>query len=207
MKTNQVVVVLVLIAVAVVLFFMNDANNKEGKIAGNITTNNLEYSEAILVTNLGDIEVEFFPEEAPLTVANFVKLAEGEFYNGTKFHRVIKDFMIQGGDPLSKDNTAQGSWGQGGPGYKFDDEIDTTSNLYKTGYKRGILAMANSGSDTNGSQFFIMHQDYPLPPKYTIFGKVISGQEVVDAIAKVETTGPPTNRPLEPITINKVILK
>ena len=180
---------------------------KRGKIAGNITTNNLEYSEAILVTNLGDIEVEFFPEEAPLTVANFVKLAESEFYNGTKFHRVIKDFMIQGAIRFPKTTQRKGSWGQGGPGYKFDDEIDTTSNLYKTGYKRGILAMANSGSDTNGSQFFIMHQDYPLPPKYTIFGKVISGQEVVDAIAKVETTGPPTNRPLEPITINKVILK
>jgi len=205
MKTGQWVVVLVLIAVAVVVFFMNDAGNKEGKITGNITKNNLEYAKAVFVTSLGDIEVEFLPEEAPLTVANFVNLAESGFYNGTKFHRVIKNFMIQGGDPLSKDDTAQGSWGQGGPGYKFDDEIDTSSDLYQTGYKRGILAMANSGPDTNGSQFFIMHQDYPLPPKYTIFGRVIYGQEIVDAIAATPTD--PDDRPVTPVTINKVILK
>ncbi len=205
MKASTALVVLILVAVAVVVFFMNDADNKEGKIAENITKNNLEYSQAILVTNFGDIEVEFFPEEAPLTVANFVKLAEEEFYNGTKFHRVIKGFMIQGGDPLSKDAANQAIWGQGGPGYKFDDEIDTTSDLYRTGYKRGILAMANSGSDTNGSQFFIMHQDYPLPPKYTIFGRVISGQDVVDAIAATPTG--PNDRPIAPITINKVLLK
>ncbi|MCR4306408.1 MAG: peptidylprolyl isomerase [Candidatus Yonathbacteria bacterium] len=205
MKTSQMVVVLVLIAVAVVLFFMNDADNKEGKIVENITTNNLEYSKAILVTNLGDIEVEFFSQDAPLTVANFVKLAEDEFYNGTKFHRVIKSFMIQGGDPLSKNDAAPEQWGTGGPGYKFNDEINANSDLYKTGYKRGILAMANSGSDTNGSQFFIMHQDYPLPPKYTIFGRVIFGQEVVDTIATTPTDS--NDRPISPITIQKVLLK
>ena len=107
MKTSQMVVVLVLVAVGIVLYFMNDANNNEGKITKNITEKNLEYSGAILVTNLGEIEIEFFSQDAPLTVANFVKLAEGEFYNGTKFHRVIKDFMIQGGDPFSKNDANQ----------------------------------------------------------------------------------------------------
>ncbi|MCR4330384.1 MAG: peptidylprolyl isomerase [Patescibacteria group bacterium] len=204
-KTSQMVVVLVLVTVGIVLYFMNDANNNQGKITKNITEKNLEYSGAILVTNLGDIEVEFFSQDAPLTVANFAKLAEGGFYNETKFHRVIKDFMIQGGDPLSKNDAISEQWGTGGPGYKFNDEIDANSDLYKTGYQRGVLAMANSGSNTNGSQFFIMHQDYPLPPQYTIFGRVIFGQEIIDTIAATPTD--PNDRPISPITIQKVILK
>ena len=92
--------------------------------------------------------------------------------------------MIQGGDPQSKDDSKTALWGTGGPGYKFNDEINTQSDLYaKIGYKKGVVAMANSGPNTNGSQFFIMHSDYSLPPLYTIFGKVISGQDVVDKIA------------------------
>jgi len=125
-------------------------------------------------------------QAAPLTVANFVGLATGKqhnsakpdgtpFYDGTIFHRVISGFMIQGGDPTGT--------GMGGPGYKFSDEFDTASELYKTGYARGAMAMANSGPNTNGSQFFIMHQQGSLPYSYSLFGKVVSGQETVDAIA------------------------
>lgn len=154
-----------------------------------------------LKTNLGSIDLELFSESAPATVQNFLKLIKSGFYDGTRFHRVIKGFMIQGGDPLSKDTALQNRWGQGGPGYKFDDEINPNSEPYITGYKRGILAMANSGPNTNGSQFFIMHQDYPLPPSYTIFGKVISGIEVVDKIANNPTA--PGDRPIKDVVIEK----
>lgn len=157
-----------------------------------------------ITTNKGIITVELFTEQAPKTVENFSTLAQQGFYNGTRFHRVIKSFMIQGGDPLSRDLASQGRWGQGGPGRTFADEINQNSPLYKTGYQRGILAMANSGPNTNGSQFFIMHQDYPLPPNYTIFGKVVTGLEVVDAIAETKTTGSPTDRPLEDMLIQKI---
>lgn len=163
---------------------------------------------ATLQTNKGDITIEFYKKEAPNTVANFLKLAQTGFYDGAKFHRVIKGFMIQGGDPLSKDDSKIDFWGQGGPGYKFADEINAASALYKTGYKRGVVAMANSGPNTNGSQFFIMHQDYPLPPSYTIFARVTAGQDVVDAIAGVVTVDPGIkDRPVDPIIIKSVSLK
>ena len=138
-----------------------------------------------------------------MTVANFVGLAEGKFqfndsikiakpfYNGLKFHRVISDFMIQGGDP-------QGN-GTGGPGYRFADEPVTRE------YTRGTLAMANAGPDTNGSQFFIMHRDTPLPHDYTIFGKVISGLDVVDKIATAETLNSGEgSTPVKPVTVESV---
>lgn len=161
---------------------------------------------ATLNTNEGNITIEFFKEQAPDTVANFIKLAQGNFYDGIKFHRVIKGFMIQGGDPLTRNDTKTAFWGTGGPGYKFADEIDPKSDLYaKIGYKKGIVAMANSGPNTNGSQFFIMNEDYPLPPLYTIFGKVISGQDVVDKIALVKTGE--NDRPIEPVIINSITLK
>ncbi len=160
-------------------------------------------TQATLNTNKGDITIEFYETDAPNTVANFIKLAKSGFYDGTKFHRVIKGFMIQGGDPLTKEDSKMAMWGTGGPGYKFPDEIDPNSSLYtETGYKKGIVAMANSGPNTNGSQFFIMHVDYPLPPAYTIFGRVVSGQEVVDAIANVKTTN--NDRPVDPVVINNI---
>lgn len=130
---------------------------------------------AILSTTKGDITVELFAKEAPITVNNFIFLAREGFYNDTKFHRIIKGFMMQGGDPTGT--------GTGSPGYRFADEP------VKRDYKRGTLAMANSGPSTNGSQFFIVHQDYPLPKSYTIFGQVTAGLEVVDAIAGV-SVGP-----------------
>jgi cyclophilin family peptidyl-prolyl cis-trans isomerase len=145
-------------------------------------------------TNKGTIVFETYDTDAPKTVANFISLANKGFYNNLIFHRVIEGFMIQGGDPTGT--------GTGGPGYKFADELDPNTPSYKQGYVRGVVAMANAGPDTNGSQFFIMQQDTPLPHSYSIFGKVISGIEVVDAIA-----GTPTNsadRPLADVKMIKV---
>lgn len=153
-------------------------------------------------TNFGTIKIRLYGDYAPKTVANFVKLAKEGFYDGTRFHRVIKGFMIQGGDPLSKDISAQNRWGTGGPGYKFADEINPNAEPYVTGYKRGIVAMANSGPDTNGSQFFIMHKDYPLPPNYTIFGQVTEGMDAVDKIADNPTGA--NDRPIKDVIIEKV---
>ena len=124
--------------------------------------------QATVHTEKGDITFTFFADEAPATVSNFVFLAEDKFYDGLTFHRVVPGFVIQGGDPSGN--------GTGGPGYKFDDEP------VKRTYSRGIVAMANSGPNTNGSQFFIMLEDNPLPPSYTIFGEVTSGIDVVDKI-------------------------
>src|SRR3990167_4232177 len=134
---------------------------------------NKKYSASV-TTNYGNFTFELFTKETPITVNNFVFLANDGFYNGTVFHRAISGFMIQGGDP-------QGD-GTGGPGYTFADEPFTGE------YLRGTLAMANAGANTNGSQFFIMHADYPLPPNYVIFGKVTKGLGVVDKIANAPVT-------------------
>lgn len=136
----------------------------------------------ILHTTSGDIEIEFFTDKAPKTVQNFVTLAQKDFYNSTKFHRVIKGFMIQGGDPLSKgdDKTL---YGRGGPGYQFADEINSEKLV------RGVLAMANSGPNTNGSQFFIVTAASTpwLDGMHTAFGKVVKGMDIVDRIENVRT--------------------
>jgi len=145
-------------------------------------------------TNKGTIVFETYDADAPKTSENFVTLANKGFYNGTIFHRVIPGFMIQGGDPTGT--------GMGGPGYKFADELDPNTPSSKAGYVRGTVAMANSGANTNGSQFFIMHKDTPLDHNYTIFGKVIKGMEVVDAIALVQRND--KDKPLETITMTKV---
>jgi len=144
-----------------------------------------------LETNLGKIVFQTYDQDAPKTVENFITLANKGFYNNVVFHRVIKGFMIQGGDPTGT--------GAGGPGYQFADELNPATESYKAGYKKGVVAMANAGPNTNGSQFFIMHQDYPLPNAYTIFGKVIEGQEVVDAIANVPVDA--NDKPLSPVVI------
>ena len=137
---------------------------------------------ADIQTNLGPIRIELFEKEAPYTVQNFIKLSKSGFYNGTKFHRVIKGFMIQGGDPNSKDDDWSND-GTGGPGYVFADEI----NNYKI--ISGVIAMANSGPNTNGSQFFIVTaKEAPwLDGKHTVFGKVIGGMETVDKIENLPT--------------------
>ncbi len=145
-------------------------------------------------TSKGTIEFETYDKDAPKTTQNFIDLAKKGFYDTLIFHRVIKDFMIQGGDP-------EGT-GTGGPGYKFSDELDPSTESYARGYVRGTVAMANSGPNTNGSQFFIMHKDYNLPHLYTIFGRVTKGMEVVDMIASVERDS--NNKPLVPIVMKKV---
>lgn len=156
---------------------------------------------ATLHTTMGDITLKFLPEQAPNTVANFLKLAKSGFYDGTRFHRVIKNFMIQGGDPLSKDDTKKAQWGTGGPGYQFNDEVSkTNSNIV------GSVAMANSGPNTQGSQFFINAVDnHYLDPNYTVFAQVTSGLDVVEAIDKVATDG--SDRPLSPVTITSVVVQ
>ncbi len=152
---------------------------------------------AVIETNKGTIKIELLESDAPKTTENFRLLAEKNYYDGVIFHRVIRGFMIQGGDPLGMGYGGESAWGG-----KFDDEINKTSDLYKGPYAKGTVAMANAGPNTNGSQFFIMHVDYPLPPAYTKFGKVIEGQEVVDAIAEVGTDG--SDKPLEPVVMNRV---
>ena len=133
---------------------------------------------AELETSLGNIVIELFTNTSPITVNNFVNLSNDGYYNDVIFHRVIKGFMIQGGDPSGTGHGDMGKY----PGYDFEDELDNPMN-----YEKGIVAMANRGPNTNGSQFFIMHEDYPLPYQYTIFGKVLSGLDVVDAIGNVQT--------------------
>jgi len=145
---------------------------------------------ATIETSAGTMTAELFTTEAPMTVNNFVFLAREGFYDGVIFHRVINGFMIQGGDPTGT--------GRGGPGYKFRDEPVNRK------YDRGILAMANSGPNTNGSQFFVMHADYRLPPNYTIFGRLTGGDETLDKIATA-TTGA-QDRPHDPVTITSVAI-
>ncbi len=159
------------------------------------------YTQATLKTNMGDIVITFDTANTPKTVENFTKLAVQGFYDGTKFHRVIKDFMIQGGDPLSKDDTQQAMWGTGGPGYQFDDEIKPTNSN-----KKGTISMANAGPNTNGSQFFINVADNSfLNSKHTVFGYVTSGYDLVEKISIVKTG--PNDRPVEAVVIKSVELK
>ena len=147
-------------------------------------------------TTSGLMTVELFTDIAPNTVNNFVALSEDGYYNNIIFHRVIKDFMIQGGDPSGTGHGEMGKY----PGYEFRDELDNPMP-----YEKGILAMANRGPNTNGSQFFIMHTDYPLPYQYTIFGKVTEGLDVIDQIAMVETDS--SDKPLSDVIINSITIK
>ena len=144
---------------------------------------------ATLHTNHGDISIEFDAVKSPQSVNNWVFLARDGFYDGVIFHRVIQNFMIQGGDPTGT--------GMGGPGYKFRDELEGSGK-----YSRGTVAMANAGPNTNGSQFFICHADVGLPHSYNIFGQVTSGLDVVDAIATTPTGA--QDRPHEDCVINSV---
>lgn len=155
---------------------------------------------AVIETNKGTIRVELLEDAAPKTTENFRLLAERGYYDGIIFHRVIKGFMIQGGDPQGSGRGGESAWGG-----KFADEINASSALYQGPYEAGTLAMANAGPNTNGSQFFIMHVDYPLPPNYTKFGKVIEGQDVVNQIATSPTDR--NDKPTSPITMTKVSIE
>lgn len=142
--------------------------------------------QAILHTSKGDITIDLFADKTPITVNNFVYLIKNNFYDGTIFHRIIKGFMIQGGSPDGA--------GSGGPGYMFDDEP------FDGNYDRGIVAMANAGKNTNGSQFFIMHQNNNLPKNYVIFGKVSNGMETVDALANASVKKNAFGEESQPVT-------
>ncbi|RJR29790.1 peptidylprolyl isomerase [Candidatus Microgenomates bacterium] len=155
---------------------------------------------AVMQTSKGTMRFELFAKETPRTVNNFVFLSNEHFYDGTVFHRIIADFMIQGGDPLGT--------GMGGPGYKFDDEPVTRE------YTRGTLAMANSGPNTNGSQFFVVTADTDLPKNYTIFGTIAAGDSeslaTLDAIAQTPVTSGPTGEPSKPtetVTVESVTIE
>ena len=151
---------------------------------------------AVIKTSMGDMSVEFFTEDAPMTVNNFINLSRDGYYDNVIFHRVISGFMIQGGDPSGTGHGEMGKY----PGYKFEDELNNQRS-----YEKGILAMANAGPDTNGSQFFIMHVDYPLPYQYTIFGLVTEGLDIIDKIASVETGD--GDKPVNDVVIESIEIK
>src|SRR6202007_750178 len=155
---------------------------------------------ATIQTNKGTIKFELLEADAPKTTENFRLLAEKGFYDGAVFHRVINGFMIQGGDPTGTGRGGASAWGG-----RFADEINSASEVYQRGYKAGTVAMANAGPNKTGSQFFIMHVDYPLPPSYTIFGRVIEGQDVVNTIATAKTDQ--GDRPMAEIKMEKVTVE
>ncbi|MGE3403263.1 MAG: peptidylprolyl isomerase [Vicinamibacterales bacterium] len=160
---------------------------------------------AVIETSQGPIEIEFFAEEQPRAVENFRLLAEHGYYDGLTFHRIVRGFMIQGGDPNGDGTGGESAWGPA-----FDDDINPNTPLYQGGYRRGLVAYANAGPNTNGSQFFIMHADYDLPPNYVIFARVIDGMDVVDAIANTETTmgaDGAMSQPLTPPVIKTVTVR
>lgn len=206
----------VLILLAVVFLFgctnsdVNNANKNNTEISSPDNTNinlskanKMEYVEkyngAIIKTNLGSIKIKLYNQDSPETVNNFLKLAADKFYDGTKFHRIIPDFMIQGGDPNSKDDDWSND-GTGGPGYAFKDEFN--SHLLV----KGSLAMANSGPNTNGSQFFIVTAEATpwLDGKHTNFGEVVEGMEVVEKISQVKVNE--NDHPLSDVTVTGIDL-
>ena len=223
---NILIIILVIVAVGLGIYFVNrggqnkttdqtvqnndlqnltqtntdaDANVKPDPITNN-KNENKKIMYATMHTNMGDITIKL-SDTTPNTVANFTKLASEGFYNGTKFHRVIKGFMNQGGDPLSADDTKKAMWGTGGPGYKFNDEITATNKN-----DVGTIAMANAGPNTNGSQFFInVAPNNFLDTKHTVFGHVTAGMDVVTAINNTKTDA--TDKPITPVVITSITLK
>lgn len=196
-----IIIIVIVLGGGVYYYSSVDSNTPKNRAEGTVVSEKGEEKigspVAIIETNYGTIRFEMYEKDAPKTVENFMTLARKGFYDGLTFHRVIKGFMIQGGDPLGN--------GTGGPGYTFEDELNPETESYKRGYVKGTVAMANAGPNTNGSQFFIMHEDTPLPHSYTIFGHVIEGQEVVDAIARVETDA--NDKPIEPVIIKTVTVE
>ncbi len=183
---RKFLIILVIAVVAVAIFIYKDKTTNDLAIDEESNMDDVKTWEfapemqidqhkeyvATMKTNKGEIKFELFASDTPFTVNNFIFLAREDFYNNTVFHRIVKDFMIQGGDPTGT--------GTGGPGYTFSDE-----SIIKD-YMRGTLAMANAGPNTNGSQFFIMHKDLPLPKSYVIFGQVIEGMDIIDKITEIE---------------------
>lgn len=188
---------LIIIAIVILIFFGGYYLwTKDKTPAPKEETQNIS---AIIKTNLGDIKLELFSSDAPKTAENFIKLSESGFYKGVKFHRVIKDFMIQGGDPNSKDDDWSDD-GMGGPGYVFADEINQRKLV------KGVLAMANAGPNTNGSQFFIVTAEATpwLDNRHAVFGQVIEGLDVVLKIEDTETDKSRGDHPIKDIIIENI---
>ena len=188
--------IILITGIAVIILATVLINKSQDK---NMETTN---TVAVMETNKGSVAIELFDDKAPKTVDNFVKLSKEGFYDGVRFHRVIENFMIQGGDPQSKDLSLQSAWGTGGPGYKFEDELPNAGD-----YKIGSLAMANSGPNTNGSQFFIVSGENgaSLPPLYSLFGEVTDGMDVVMDISATPVDG--SDRPVDEVVILSVKIK
>jgi cyclophilin family peptidyl-prolyl cis-trans isomerase len=168
---------------------------------------------AVVETSMGTFEFELYGEDAPKTVENFVKQAGKKFFDGMRVHRVAQEFVIQTGDEKSKDLAKVNEWGSGGQsiwGKAFEDELNPETPSYKAGYKKGVVAMANSGANTNTSQFFVCLKDAGLPHNYTIFGKVTKGMNVVEKIGGVDiipSMGPRDGRPKVDVMIKKIRVK
>ncbi|MEZ7821251.1 MAG: peptidylprolyl isomerase [Patescibacteria group bacterium] len=196
---------LLLISLLIPAIFLSGCIKNSNKLKSNQMEpqTNIVSSPAIVTikTNMGDIGLELYTKDAPNTVANFIKLAKSGFYDGVKFHRVIEGFMIQSGDPLTKDDSKKDYWGTGGPGYEFDDEINTHLLV------KGSIAMANAGANTNGSQFFIVTAESTpwLDGKHTNFGYVTSGLNTVSSIENVKTDE--NDRPISDVVINSIEIK
>lgn len=176
------------------------------------TTGKSSQEIAVIATSMGTFEIQLYRNDAPKTVENFVRLAEKKYFDGMRFHRIAKGFVIQTGDPLSKDPSKAAQWGTGGEsiyGKAFEDELNPNTPSAKEGYKKGVVAMANRGPNTNTSQFFVCLQDARLPHNYTIFGKVMKGMDVVEKIGQVEIIplmGPMDGRPKSDVIIKKVTI-
>jgi len=179
---------------------MIDSQQEDKNEVRDITINEKKTNMVTLQTTMGNITIELFDEQTPKTAENFRKLAQDGFYDGTRFHRVIEGFMIQGGDPLSKEENMRPQWGTGDPGYKFADEIKP-----ENANAVGTISMANAGPNTNGSQFFINLADNSfLNPKHTVFGRVVEGMDVVQSIGQTETG--PSDQPTKDIVITAVLV-
>lgn len=202
-KSAAIAISLVIIAAAAIFMSGNF-------MAGTEHAQDTGSSIAVLETSQGTIKIELFLKQSPVTAGNFKKLVEEGFYDGTRFHRVIEGFMIQGGDPNSRDLSKVSLWGTGNPGYAIKDEfIEGLSNV------RGTISMANSGPNSGGSQFFInvddnINLDWDKPPlssRHPVFGRVVEGMDVVDSISRTETTGAPYDRPVDDVVITKAYME
>lgn len=199
----QIFALIGLIIFFVILFSMMKTSNntRDTVVAGTEQRFHGTTDSVIFTTNQGSFTVQLEKEKAPKTTTNFIKLATEGFYDGQRFHRIIEDFMIQGGDPLSKDQNMKPRWGTGGPGYTFADEFHSDlSNV------TGTISMANAGPNTNGSQFFINVKDNTfLDGRHAVFGKVTSGMDIVMKISKLSTDQ--SDKPLEDVIVEKVEVK
>ena len=203
-RAHWLIFVIIILGSLGVIFGYKIAMKSENKISKDASVKSLGYTDnpaAVMKTNMGEIKLELFVKDAPETVGNFIKLSKEKFYDGTRFHRVIKGFMIQGGDSNSKDDDWSND-GVGGPGYAFKDEINPNKIV------RGVLAMANAGPNTNGSQFFIVTAESApwLDGKHTVFGKVVEGMDIVDKIENSATDKTKNDHPVENVTIESVII-